>query len=80
MSIDPLIDLHARGPGDFRPLLDFRLDKNAEFGGRHRQRRNALLRPALLYLGGVEDLVDLGIQEIDDGLGRSGRRDDPDPT
>src|SRR5713226_10218748 len=50
----------------FRPFLDLGLHIGAEFVGLHRHRGGALLLPRLSHVRSRQDLVDLGVEELDD--------------
>src|SRR5258706_2397578 len=55
-------DLH-----DFSPLHDLFAQELVELLDRHAHRDGALLRPGLLHVGGIEDLVDVRVQLFQDG-------------
>src|SRR6266545_68388 len=63
-----------------RPLLDILAQIGIELGGAHHQRDGPLLVPGLLHVGAIDRLVDLGIELVDDRLGRAGGRHDADPN
>src|SRR4051812_41350229 len=74
-----LVDLHACGLDELRPLRDVFLQELAELVDRHAHRHRALLRPRFLHVGRIDDLADLAVQLVEDRARRSGRRHEAEP-
>src|SRR5262245_9063606 len=67
------LHLDAGGLDDLGPLVDIAAQIRIELDRRHDERLGALLEPCLLHLGLAQHLVDLGIELVDDRLGRARR-------
>src|SRR5215211_4314272 len=61
------------------PFLDVAAQIFVEFSRAHHHRHRTLLCPILLYVGTIHDLPDFGIELVDDGLWRFGRRHKTEP-
>src|SRR5687768_1981598 len=67
---------NARGADHLAPIGDFALEVFDRLGIALEDGVEADLRKLLLHVGGLHDLVDLGVQPDDDRVGRFGWREE----
>src|SRR2546421_5319003 len=74
-----LLGFHSRVADDLRPLRHLRADVFRELLGGAALRLDALGEEALAHVRHGEDPERFGVELLDDGARRAGRRDQPEP-